>query len=47
VISDGKQSFFAWLFYDSAALLLFAVIQCPASAPEICRWPGNPVPMIQ
>ena len=33
MIFDSKQSFFAWLFCDSAALLLFVAI--------ITRSPGN------
>jgi hypothetical protein len=36
VISDSKQSFFAWLFYDSAALLTYCPNQC--DRPEIYRW---------
>jgi hypothetical protein len=48
VISDSKQSFFAWLFYDSAALLSYCPDSVHPPVPEICRWiPGNTVPLIQ
>ena len=37
MISDSKQSFFAWLFYDSAALLPSCRESVRPPAPEICR----------